>query len=155
MAGSRSTCLPHALALIHQRRACILEAALLHSCTSLELTLPIPRATSPITLSLHHLALSPSRILSLHTMVKTLDSYDAFKAATSTDKLVVIDFWATWCASPSLAPLSPPLTYCPSHSLRPPAGAVLGALPSLQLRDHCGKFADNRVRSQQGHRPRL
>ncbi|BGP23258.1 thioredoxin [Rhodotorula toruloides] len=28
-------------------------------------------------------------------MVATIDSYDAFKAATSQDKLVIIDFWAT------------------------------------------------------------
>lgn len=30
-------------------------------------------------------------------MVTAIDSYDAFKAATGTDKLVIIDFWATWC----------------------------------------------------------
>ncbi|GAA6049795.1 hypothetical protein JCM3770_002165 [Rhodotorula araucariae] len=28
-------------------------------------------------------------------MVTAIESYDAFKAATSTDKLVIIDFWAT------------------------------------------------------------
>ncbi|BGP06514.1 Peroxisome chaperone and import receptor [Rhodotorula toruloides] len=30
-------------------------------------------------------------------MVAVIDSYDAFKSATSQDKLVIIDFWATWC----------------------------------------------------------
>lgn len=56
-------------------------------------------------------------------MVATIESYDAFKAATSTDKLVIIDFWATWCvlrlASPrrrrparraDILPLSPSLS---------------------------------------------
>ncbi|KWU44271.1 thioredoxin [Rhodotorula sp. JG-1b] len=30
-------------------------------------------------------------------MVAVIDSFETFKAVTGGDKLVIIDFWATWC----------------------------------------------------------
>ena len=40
----------------------------------------------------------PSSYIEFYTMgVQQIKSYDEFKQVTGTDKIVVIDFWATWC----------------------------------------------------------